>query len=95
MKKFFKTAAMPMAVFAIAIGSAFATNAMKSDKIIEIAYQKIDAKGVICIAKPESCDITGSQTCTWFDGITNHQLYGMQFDSDSGQTVCTLPLRRN
>ena len=89
MKKFFKTAAMPMAVFAIAIGSAFATNAMKNEQIAEDSYQKMDSQGVVCIKKVASCDINGATVCTWSDGIIDHQLYGKEFNPKLNETVCT------
>ncbi|MGG5599618.1 DUF6520 family protein [Myroides sp. C8-3] len=92
MKKFFKTAAMPMAVFAIAIGSAFATNAFKNEQV-ESAYQRIDSQGLTCIVKEESC--TPEQTpelCTWFDGASDHDLYGMEYNANLKKTVCTKKL---
>jgi len=91
MKKFFKTAAMPMAVFAIAIGSAFATNAMKSTFAAEQGYQQLDNVGIECIQRA-SCDTDGTVTCTWKVGSVTHNLYGMQFDSNLGRTACTKPL---
>ncbi|WP_353102804.1 DUF6520 family protein [Myroides odoratus] len=91
MKKFFKTAAMPMAVFAIAIGSAFATNAMKNERMSVDAYQRMDTQGLVCQEKNEACEITGVEPCTWFDGSIEHPLYGLQKNA-LDQTVCTLKL---
>ncbi|MGG5578131.1 MULTISPECIES: DUF6520 family protein [unclassified Myroides] len=93
MKKFFKTAVMPIAVFVLAIGAAFATNAMKNTLAVVPGYQKIDSKGLVCEQK-DMCDTQGVELCTWFDGSTNHPLYGKTVDPISGQTVCTLQLRR-
>ncbi|KUF46478.1 hypothetical protein AS361_04915 [Myroides marinus] len=92
MKRFLKSAGLPIGVFALAIGSAFATNAMKSSQLSVPAYQKIDSNGLVCTPREATCDIEGAVTCTWAEGSTMHNLYGLQEDPISKETVCTLPL---
>lgn len=90
MKKFLKLAGLPIGVFALAIGSAFATNAMKSSLAIVPGYQKIDENGLECFDPKVMCDTGGTIACTWTVGTTTHNLYGEQ--GPIGQTACTLPL---
>ncbi|AJH14482.1 DUF6520 family protein [Myroides profundi] len=93
MKRFLKSAGLPIGVFALAIGSAFATNAMKNNALTVPAYQQIDSKGVTCTPRIASCDINGSEACTWEEAPSlQHNLYGMEFDEELNQTVCTLRL---
>ncbi|WP_158210630.1 DUF6520 family protein [Myroides phaeus] len=94
MRKFLKSAGLPIGVFALAIGSAFATNAMKNvnpDRVI--GYQQLDSEELTCVKKIE-CAVLGSQVCTWNDPVTNldHNLYGME--AESNETSCTRPLFR-
>ncbi|MDM1405550.1 hypothetical protein HX039_15800 [Myroides marinus] len=91
MKKFLKSAGLPIGVFALAIGSAFATNAMKSPLAIELGYQKIDDEGLECSIPRAMCSDTGTVFCTWTVGTTTHRLYGKQTVPDVG-TVCTKTL---
>ncbi|MDM1457306.1 hypothetical protein HX025_11690 [Myroides odoratimimus] len=91
MKKFLKSAGLPIGVFALAIGSAFATNAMKSPLAIELGYQKIDEDGFECFDPVITCSTVEGPVCTWNDGTTTHTLYGKHTVSNVG-TVCTKPL---
>ncbi|MFM9402724.1 DUF6520 family protein [Myroides odoratimimus] len=91
MKKFLKSAGLPIGVFALAIGSAFATNVMKSAFAPEFGYQKIDAQGQVCSEPRALCDTAGVDTCTWREGSVDHPLFGMYDDPILG-TVCTLKL---
>lgn len=95
MKKFLKSAGLPIAVFALAIGSAFATNAVKNAQTIVPGYQKMDNDGLVCNER-ESCTTEfNSLVCTWKDASeTTHVLYGLQEDLELNETVCTLPLYR-
>jgi len=93
MKKFLKSAGLPIGVFALAIGSAFATNAMKSSLALEQGYQKIDNDGLVCRDRI-MCDSGPGPVCTWNDGINTHILYGMEFNKDLNETVCTKTLSR-
>lgn len=89
MKKFLKSAGLPIGVFALAIGSAFATNAIKSSNLFatEDGYQKLDSQGVNCV-KIMDCSTVFGPTCTWEEspGVV-HQLYGKQ--QVENQTLCT------
>ncbi|WP_163516792.1 DUF6520 family protein [Gelidibacter japonicus] len=94
MKKFLKNAGLRIGVFALAIGAAFATNAMKNSNFaVEDGYQPLDTEGVTCIKRAECTDILGP-VCTWKDPVTNisHELFGME--ENNGQTVCTKRLYR-
>lgn len=95
MKRFLKSAGLPIGVFALAIGSAFATNAMKSPLANESGFQKIDGQGVECFDPKVMCstDIK-PELCTWTVGTTTHNLYGKQFDPVLNKTVCTKTLYR-
>lgn len=92
MKKNLKSAGLPIGVFALAIGSAFATNAMKNAQTIVPAYQKMDNDGLVCELREATCDINGTVTCTWIDGSNTYELYAEKFDEELNTTVCTLPL---
>lgn len=95
MKRFLKSAGLPIGVFALAIGSAFATNAMKSTLSVEPGYQKIDSQGLECFNSEEMCSTSDGPVCTWKDAANvTHTLYGKQDDPILGRTVCTLPLSR-
>ncbi|GAQ14847.1 hypothetical protein MODO_2539 [Myroides odoratimimus] len=95
MKKFLKSAGLPIGVFALAIGSAFATNAVKNALVLEPGYQKIDELGLECNDPKVMCSTEfDTQLCTWTVGSTTHTLYGEEFDSDLNQTVCTKTLYR-
>ncbi|MDM1039118.1 hypothetical protein HX045_15450 [Myroides odoratimimus] len=89
MKKFLKSAGLPIGVFALAIGSAFATNAVKNAQTIVPGYQKMDNDGLVCRERT-MCDTQGDIACTWIEGSTEHLLYGKQGPIEN--TVCTLPL---
>ncbi|MEC4028745.1 DUF6520 family protein [Myroides odoratimimus] len=92
MKKFLKSAGLPIAVFALAIGSAFATNAMKNTLSVVQGYQQIDGIGLECEPRV-ICDTNPSDLiCTWKIGSVNHALFGLHMDPVLGQTACTLPL---
>lgn len=91
MKKFLKSAGLPIGVFALAIGSAFATNAVKNSFALEQGYQKIDEDGLECEPRV-MCSDTGTVFCTWSIGSTTHRVYGEQFNKDLNKTVCTKPL---
>ncbi|MDR2223130.1 MAG: DUF6520 family protein [Flavobacteriaceae bacterium] len=94
MKKFLKSAGLPIGVFALAIGSAFATNAMKSSNLFatEQGYQKLDSDGLSCVPQIDCSTIQGP-ACTWKDAQNiTHNLFGMQ--EVAGQTVCTKVLYR-
>lgn len=94
MKRFLKSAGLPIGVFALAIGSAFATNGMKNSKFFvdETAYQKMDIEGAVCIERSQ-CNTVDSKICTWTDPVTNleHPLYGKRLNEDS-VTLCSEPL---
>ncbi|MDM1352199.1 DUF6520 family protein [Myroides marinus] len=94
MKRFLKSAGLPIGVFALAIGSAFATNAMKNSFTLEQGYQKIDEIGLECEPKVMCSTEFDAQLCTWTVGTTTHNLYGEQFDKELNKTVCTKPLYR-
>ncbi|MDM1094910.1 MULTISPECIES: DUF6520 family protein [Myroides] len=93
MKRFLKSAGLPIGVFALAIGSAFATNAMKNTLSVEPGYQRIDSQGLECDDPEVMCDSQGTVTCTWKDASNiTHNLYGKRFNEALNKTVCTLPL---
>lgn len=93
MKKFLKSAGLPIGVFALAIGGAFATNAIKNSQLFvdEAAFQKMDTNGSVCIEKRQ-CNTTDSKVCTWVDPSTaiEHPLYGKRLVGN--QTLCVEPL---
>jgi len=94
MKNLFKTASLPIGVFALAICSAFSTNAMKEViPVQEMGYQQLNAEGYTCV-KQKECANVGVQVCTWKDPATNlsHDLYGL--DKVNNQTICTRQLFR-
>lgn len=93
MKKFLKSASMPILVFGLAIGGAFATNAMKNVQATEPGYQKLDNDGLVCTERI-MCDSGPGPVCTWDDGINTHILYGLEFNEDLNETVCTKTLSR-
>ncbi|MDM1530747.1 DUF6520 family protein [Myroides odoratimimus] len=94
MKKFLKSAGLPIGVFALAIGSAFATNVVKNAQTIVPGYQKIDELGLVCDEKT-MCSIVGDEPCTWTDASNiEHTLYDKEFNPVLNETVCTFPLSR-
>lgn len=93
MKKFLKSASMPILVFGLAIGGAFATNAMKNVQTLVPGYQKIDEDGLECTNRITLCTTEEGSICTWTDASNiDHPLFGMQENEDLNETVCTLPL---
>lgn len=92
MKKFLKSAGMPILVFGLAIGGALATNAMKNVQATELGYQKLDNDGLECSIPRNMCSSEfNEELCTWTVGTTTHTLYGKQNDPILG-TVCTKTL---
>ncbi|MDM1501241.1 hypothetical protein HX071_03370 [Myroides marinus] len=89
MKKFLKSAGLPIGVFALAIGSAFATNAMKNvDPLIEDGYIQIDGVETNCDFKMK-CQTFGNEKCTWQESPTKaHTLYSLE------GTACVRELAR-
>lgn len=95
MKKFMKTAGWQIGAFVLAIGAAFATNAMKDTAMFpfEIGYQKLNLDATNCQVRI-MCDTQGDPVCTWLDSTTGiqHQLFGLEFKD--GKTRCTKILRK-
>ena len=79
MKKILKTAGWQIGAFVLAIGAAFATNAMKDTTFfaLEQGYFPMNTEATVCYNPDVLCDTkdTGS-SCTWNDGSTPHNLYG-------------------
>lgn len=96
MKKFLKSAGLPILVFGLAIGGAFATNAMKNVQTLVPGYQKIDSQGLECFDPEVMCSTEFSEElCTWTDASDiDHPLYDKEFNPVLNRTVCTLPLYR-
>ncbi|MCP1994350.1 DUF6520 family protein [Flavobacterium sp. HSC-61S13] len=94
MRKFLKSAGLPIGVIVLAMGSAFATNAIKNANLLsEPGYQQLDSEGFTCVERTE-CSEFGSKVCTWNDPATNidHNLYRME--TKDGQTACVKQLYR-
>lgn len=84
---------MPILVFGLAIGGAFATNAMKNVQTLVPGYQKIDSQGLECEQKEMCSTEFSEELCTWTDASNiDHPLYDKEFNPILNQTVCTLPL---
>jgi hypothetical protein len=79
MKKFLKNAGLQIGVFALAIGAAFATNAMKNADPNDRMGYHFDEEAVIkCIPKGECTIIQSDELCTWQETpILGHQLYDL------------------
>jgi len=93
MKKFLKSAGLPIGVFALAIGSAFATNAMKkikeADPIYPQPYYYHDLVSQQCVMiEDEDLNCTevnsGLGVCTW----STKNVFGKEL----GGTACTIQL---
>lgn len=100
MRKFLKSAGLPIGVFALAIGSAFATNAMKSSTTTLVPsyyYQNPDRFTCEPIADNAlSCsEINTGMVCTWTDPSSSltHQVFDKELDVNN-QLVCTKVLYR-
>lgn len=91
MKKFMKTAGWQIGAFVLAIGAAFATNAMKDNTmfVTEDGYLPMNTEATICDYKIES-STDGIVFCTWQDPITllNHRVYGKITDPLTLKTKC-------
>ncbi|WP_010249827.1 DUF6520 family protein [Myroides injenensis] len=98
MKKFLKTAGLPIGVFALAISAAFATNAIKNSELADpIAYYRLNPNDQYsCMKTSESCTTIPGQICKWVEvpGILEHDLYEISFESDGITTYCSKPLYR-
>lgn len=93
MKQLLKSAGLPIGVFALAIGSAFATNAINSSKTLNTPEAYIQNNSEYsCIKKDELCSTVNSGTfCMWEEALgLEHQLYTI----DENSTSCTIPLYR-
>ncbi len=79
MKKILKSAGLPIGVFALAIGGAFATNAMKNaDPNDRVGYY-FDVNAPIKCMPKEDCTTIEGITCTWEESPTvSHDLYELQ-----------------
>lgn len=90
MKKFLKNAGLQIGVFALAIGAAFATNAMKNSNSILAEEDGYLQTGSIanCEFKARCSTIEGP-VCTWQEAPgVKHQLYGL----NESETSCTVEL---
>lgn len=89
MKKFLKSAGLPIGVFALAIGSAFATNAMKNaDPNDRIGYL-YDEQQELCLPKADCTLINTGTICTWKESTSSkveHNLF------DYNGTSCEVKL---
>ncbi|MDM1519401.1 DUF6520 family protein [Myroides odoratimimus] len=78
MKKFLKSAGLPIGVFALAIGSAFATNAMKNVQLNStdrIGHYELDSDNEFsCVQTNITCStISDGPICTWYDAVNNQE----------------------
>lgn len=92
MKKFMKSAGWQIGAFVLAIGAAFATNAMKDTTMFpfEPGYQRLNVEATNCQVRI-MCDTQNTGVlCTWTVGSTIHNLYGLV--NEGGVTKCTKPL---
>ncbi|TDS52426.1 DUF6520 family protein [Myroides indicus] len=85
MKKFLKNAGLQIGVFALAIGAAFATNAMKNAEMQvtdRIGYYRlVEGNTSPCNVTNVMCTtITNPVLCTWFDVSSGkeHNLYELE-----------------
>lgn len=96
MKKFLKSAGLPIGVFALAIGSAFATNAMKNAEMQttdRVGYIQLDNNMYHCEIKNVTCSTSGIEICTWRDAVTNQDIQLYELDStDPAATFCSTKL---
>lgn len=95
MKKFMKTAGWQIGAFVLAIGAAFATNAMKGSTMFpfENGYLPMNQAATVCLDPEISCDTQiRAQFCTWTIGMTPHQIYGKV--TEAGVTKCIKELYR-
>lgn len=92
MKKFMKTAGWQIGAFVLAIGAAFATNAMKDTTFFatEMGYQQLNSDPLDCQDRI-MCNIEGTELCTWKIGAVTHNLYG-KVEVSPGVTKCIKPL---
>lgn len=88
MFKFIKTAKLQIAVFVLAIGGAFATNAMSGSATTLVnGYQKIDDEGLDCRELPVVCStIPNDSPCTYALSATE------VVEVFHKEIVCTIPL---
>lgn len=98
MKKFLKTAGLPIGVFALAISAAFATNAMNNSTTrlaSDYYYQELNESN--CILIPETLDCSefySGPVCTWEDTSNAiHNVFAMEKDNNQVET-CTKALYR-
>lgn len=96
MKKFLKSAGLPIGVFALAIGSAFATNAMKNAEMQttdRVGYIQLDNNMYHCEIKNVTCSTINGPLCSWFDAINNKDVQLYELDStDPAATFCSTKL---
>lgn len=95
MKKFMKSAGWQIGAFVLAIGAAFATNAIKESAMFpfEVGYLPMNTEATICYDPNVICDVQiRANVCTWTLGSTTHQLYGKV--TEGGVTKCIKTLYR-
>lgn len=94
MKKFIRTTGLSIGVFVLAIGAAFATNAMKDNGTLladKEGYIQQNSK-YSCLKTNVMCSTIESEFCTWEESLGDeHQLYDLTKDSN-GVTICSVPL---
>lgn len=95
MFKFIKTAKLQIAVFVLAIGGAFATNAMSGSATTLVdGYQRIDSDGFECSEPLWVCDTTPGEPCTYEVNGIAEEMYGLHYDTNLQAIVCSLPLSK-
>lgn len=86
-----KTAGWQIGAFVLAIGAAFATNAMKDNTmfVTEDGYLPMNTEATVCDKKIECSTIDNGLFCTWKDLTTNinHRIYNKIIVG--GVTKCT------
>ncbi len=96
MKKFLKNAGLQIGVFALAIGAAFATNAMKNAEMQvtdRIGYIQVNNDKYHCENKNVMCSTAGIVLCTWYDAVNNKNVQLYELDSSNPTaTFCSEPL---
>lgn len=95
MKKFMKTAGWQIGAFVLAIGAAFATNAMKDTELFAIVpgYVKLNTEATMCFDPSVLCSTDPGLTCQWKDPLNvTHDLYGEI--TIEGLTKCVIELSR-
>ncbi|MEK6449976.1 MULTISPECIES: DUF6520 family protein [unclassified Myroides] len=92
MRKFLKSAGLPIGVFALAIGSAFATNAMKNvDPNEREGYYLDENAPVVCMNSEQNCSVINSGIlCTWTDENDPLEKEHALFELEG--TTCSKPL---